>query len=136
MRDEEIKIVIPEVNSESGLKLCGGNIKIYIQSLLLFAKNIPATLEKMQAFISEGNVTEKSLKNYSTSVHGIKGMCDYIGAEEARKAAKKLEDIADSGDIKGVLALNGAFIEQIERIINNIQTWLAKNNFLMEHDNG
>ena len=135
-------IIIPEVNTESGLKLCSGNRKIYIQSLRLFVSKIPEILEKMRALVQQNDVTENSLKNYSTTVHSLKGMCDYIGAEDTRKTAKQLEDIAEAGDIKGILELNENFIKQTEKIITNIQTWLDNNSdyidtiFNTEQNNG
>ena len=131
-----MEIVIPEINTDSGLELCSGNRKIYIQSLRLFVKNIPETLKKMRG------VTGNNLKSYSISVHSLKGACDYIGAEEARKTAKLLENLADAGDLKGILERNEMFIKQIEKIIVNIQTWLDENSGFVgktpnaERDNG
>ena len=125
MNDDNFKIVIPEIDSGSALKLCRGNKKIYIQSLRLFVSNIPATLEKMRG------VTENNLKDYITSVHSLKGMCDYTGALEIRKTAKQLEDIADAGDYYGILERNETLIKQTEKIIHNIQKWLYDNsNFI------
>jgi len=121
MSEENLEIVIPEINSKSGLNLCSGNKKIYIQSLRLFISNIPATLIKIR------DVKEDNLKNYLISVHSLKGMCDYIGAQEARIKAKQLEDLADAGDFKVLQEQNENFIKQIEIIINNIQTWLDSN---------
>ena len=126
MIDDNFEIKIPEVNSESGLRLCCGNRKIYIKSLRLFVTNIPATLAKMRA------LTENDLKNYSTSVHSVKGMCVYIGAEEAATKAKQLENMADAGDFKGVFEQNEIFIGQIEKITGSVQTWLNGNSAYLE----
>jgi len=121
MNDDNFEIIIPEINTKNGLKLCRGNLKIYIQSLRLFVSSIPASLEKMRS------VTENSMKIYLTSVHNLKGMCDYIGAEEIRKSAKQLEDMADACDLKGILELNGNLIRETEIIISCIKTWLDNN---------
>ena len=121
MSNDNFKIEIPEVNTDSGLNLCCGNKKIYIQSLRLFVSNMPATLNKMR------NVTENNLKDYLISVHSLKGMCDYIGAEETRKTAKQLEDKAGAGDLNGILERNGNFISHTEKIIGSIQAWLNNN---------
>ena len=74
INNDNFEITIPDIDSDSGLNLCRRNKKIYIQSLRLFITNIPETLKKMR------DVTENNLKNYSTNVHSIKGMCVYIGA--------------------------------------------------------
>ena len=73
------------------------------------------------------NVSENTLSDYSIKVHGLKGMCDYVGAEEARKTAKQLEDMSKNGDLAGVLARNEDFIKYTESIISQIQTWLEEN---------
>jgi len=136
MSDDKLKIIIPEINTESGLARCGANVKIYLQSLSLFITNIPTALVKMRTFVNQcalvqqSNVSEKDMKDYFTYAHSIKGMCDYIGAEDARKNAKQLEDMAANGDLNGILEHNDNFIKQIERIIADIQEWLLTN----EHD--
>jgi HPt (histidine-containing phosphotransfer) domain-containing protein len=117
---KQIKIEIPELDTDSGLGLCDGDTGIYLHSLRLFASNMPATLEKLRS------VTEEKLSDYAISVHGIKGMSQYIGAETARETAKKLEFLAKDGNFKGVLAENEAFIKYVEKIINGIKNWLEK----------
>jgi len=119
-----MNIQIQGVNSSSGLDLCDGDEKIYLSSLRLYVSNIPGTLGKIR------NVSEKTLKDYTVSVHGIKGMSDYIGAIEARDTAKKLEEMAKNGDLAGVLAQNEQFISNIENIISNIKKWLKNNDTL------
>jgi len=126
MSDDNFKIEISAVDTESGLNLCRGNRKIYIQSLRLFAANMPVTLNKMR------NVTESNLKDYLTSVHSLKGMCDYIGAKETRKTAKQLEDMAGAGNLSGILERNVDFIRHTEKIIANIQTWLDNNSKIID----
>jgi len=119
-----MNIEIQEIDSKHGLDLCDGDVDIYLSSLRLYVNNIPATLDKIR------NVTEKTLSNYSVSVHGIKGMSDYVGAKEARATAKMLEDMSKSGDLNGVLAQNEQFIKYVQNIISNIKTWLDKNDTL------
>ena len=122
MSNNNLEIIIPEVNTENGLKLCDGEKTIYIQSLQIFVSNAPKVLEKIRA------VSENNLQEYSIGVHGLKGICDYIGAEEARKTAKQLEDMSRNGDLAGVLAKNESFIKYTENIIGSLQAWLKKNN--------
>lgn len=121
MSKDALEIVIPDVDVKSGLALCDGEVKIYLQSLYLFTGNIPEALGRIR------NVTADALGDYTVSVHGIKGMCSYIGAEDARKVAKQLEEMAKNGDLEGVLARNGNFILHVENIIANIQSWLKSN---------
>jgi len=115
-------IEIPEVNSASGLDLCDGDMKIYLNSLRIFASSIPADLEKMKG------VTKETLSEYSVTAHSVKSMSNYIGAEESRKTAKQLEALADAGDFDAVMAQNEAFINYAQGIVNNVRNWLESNN--------
>ncbi|MCL2809596.1 MAG: Hpt domain-containing protein [Treponema sp.] len=116
-----MKIEISGLDSEYGLGLCDGEEDTYKSSLRLFATNIPNTLEKMRS------VNEASLKDYAISVHGVKGMSDYIGALDTRNKAKQLEEKAKNGDIAAVLAENASFIKEVENLVSNVKAWLDKN---------
>ena len=122
MSKEKIKIEIPGIMTERGLALCDDDIDIYIRSLELFAANVPLALDKM------AGLTKETLKVYAINVHGLKGVSEYIGAEETRVAAKHLEALAKAGDYSGVLSLNEDFIKKTEIIVENIQNWLRKRN--------
>jgi len=114
-------INIPGINAQSGLELCDGDLKIYLRSLHLYVSNVPSNMEKIRT------VSTETLHDYSIKVHGIKGMSEYIGAEETRKAAKQLEEMAKAGDLTGVLAQNDAFVKQVENLTDNIRDWLKIN---------
>jgi len=120
MSNANIAIKIPELDSEAGLRLYDGDAQLYIQALRLFVSNMPETINKMRG------VSADTLHDYSISVHSLKGMCGYIGAEEARKATRQLEDLAKNGDMAGILAGNENHIKYIEKIIGYIQVWLDK----------
>ena len=111
-------IKIPGIDANSGLELCDGDMGIYLNSLRLYVSSIPASLEKMRG------VSEKTLKDYSITVHSVKSMSEYVGAEEIRKTAKQLEALSKDGDLNGVLAKNEAFIKFAESIVGNIRNWL------------
>jgi len=121
MKNEKLKVDIPGVDANSGLSLCDDDMDIYLSSLRLYVTNIPGTLEKMRS------VSSDSLHNYSISVHGVKGMSEYIGAEETRKTAKQLEMLSKEGNLTAVLDQNETFIKNTENMVNNIRSWLKKN---------
>jgi len=114
-------IEIAEVDANSGLELCDGNTEIYLNSLRLYLSSTPVALEKMRG------VSQETLSTYAVTVHGVKSMSHYIGAEEARKTAKELEAMAKANDLAGVLAKNEAFIKYSEKIVDNVRNWLEKN---------
>jgi len=114
-------IKIPGINADSGLELCDGSEKIYIHSLRLFVSNIPASLEKLK------NVSKDTLASYAIAVHGVKGVSQYVGADEAVDTAKQLEAMAKEGNLDGVMAANNGFIQHMEKLLNNVKTWLERN---------
>jgi HPt (histidine-containing phosphotransfer) domain-containing protein len=114
-------IEIPGLDVESGLGLCDGNMKIYLNSLRLFTTSTPESLKKMQS------VSQETLEKYSVTAHSVKSMSEYAGAEEVRKAAKELEALAKTGDLAGVLAKNDAFIKFAGGVVDGVRNWLAEN---------
>jgi len=118
MLEKELDLNVPGVDVKRGLELCDGDKSIYLQSLRLFASSMPVTLGKMKS------VSELTLKDYAINVHGAKGICEYIGAEDARVNAKQLEMMAKEGNLAGVLAGNDAFIKYAGNLAEGIQNWL------------
>ena len=114
-------IEIPGLDTASGLDLCDGDMNIYLNALRLYVSSIPASLEKMRG------VSPETLADYTITVHSVKSMSQYIGAEEARKTAKELESLAKDGNLAGVLAKNDTFIQYTQGIAAGVQGWLAKN---------
>ena len=112
-------IEIPGIDVKSGLDLCDGNMNIYLNALRLYVSGIPADLEKMRG------ISRETLSAYSVTVHGVKSMSEYIGAEEARKTAKQLEAMAKAGDLAGVLAQNEAFIKYAGNLVAGIRNYLS-----------
>jgi len=115
-------IEIPGLNTDSGLDICDGDLKVYMSALRLYVSNIPMALDKMR------NVSQETLNSYIISVHGVKSTSEIVGAEEIRKTAKELEAMGKAGDLAGIQALNNAFIKQTENILASIKSWLEKNN--------
>jgi HPt (histidine-containing phosphotransfer) domain-containing protein len=122
MSNTQKKIEIPGLNTETALQLCDGDVNIYLHSLRLYVSNMPANLEKMR------HVSKETLHEYAISVHGVKGISEYIGAEELKKTAKQLEAMAKDGDLAGVQAQNETLIKYAGSLVDNIRNWLEKNN--------
>jgi CheY-like chemotaxis protein len=87
---------------------------IFIEFLRSFMKNIPGLIEAAR------NETE-NMKNYAIYIHGIKGSCRNICANEISKRAEDLEKAAKSGDSGFVLENNASFLEDVEKLILNIK---------------
>jgi len=116
--NEDMVIDIPGVNAENGIFLYGGDKNIYLSILRSFAANTPGILDALRV------VSRETLPDYIINVHGLKGSCAGIGAEEVRKAASNLETISRAGDLDEVLAQNDKLIKDTETIIADVKACL------------
>jgi len=117
-------IEIPGLDAASGLELCDGDEKIYLNALRLFVSSTPVELEKMRG------VSEEKLEAYSITAHSLKSMSVYAGAEKASKTAKLLEAMAKAGDLSGVLVRNEDFIKNTQDLVDGVRKWLVDNHHL------
>jgi len=118
--EKDMKIDIPGVDEEKVMELYEGDMEIYLPVLRSYVSTIPGALEKMS------HVSAQNLSEYVVQVHGVKSTSDSIGAEEARKMAYDLEQLAKADDIAGVLAKNGALLQYVKDLLVNIEKWLAR----------
>ena len=114
---------IPGVNMDAGLELYGGEMDIYISVIESFAANTLAAIDKLR------NVTQESISEYAITIHGIKSVSATIAAEEISERAKKLEMMAKAGDLPGILAGNGDFIRDAEKLVNDVKNWLKTSGY-------
>jgi HPt (histidine-containing phosphotransfer) domain-containing protein len=70
-------------------------------------------------------LSRETLKDYAVTVHGIKGASYGISAAAAGKEAEALEFAAKAGDFETVAAKNGAFLEDMERLLSELNALLA-----------
>ena len=115
-----MKVEIPGIDAEKGLDLYDDDAELYLAVLRSYLSNTPAALDKLRS------VSAETLQTYAAVVHGVKGTSTNIGAEETRIAALKLETMAKSGDLSGVLAQNEAFLRQADALLSNIRSWLKQ----------
>jgi len=112
---------IPGVDMESALSLYGDDMDMYFDILRAFVKNTPVVIEKLR------NVTEQSLQQYAIDIHTMNGVCSTIGAGTLSVKAKIIEEMAKDGDLLGVLALNGRFVEEAGKLVTAVREFLDKN---------
>jgi len=113
---------IPGVDENIFSDLMDNDEDLYVSVLSSFIEKTPAVLSKL------ATVTKETLPDYATTVHGLKGACANICAEEARKMALNLEQKSRAGDLVGVQAENGAFLKYVEDLLVNLKEWYGKHN--------
>ncbi|GBU27931.1 histidine kinase [Treponema sp. R8-4-B8] len=110
-------IGVPGIDENIFQDLFEGDVEVFKSVLHSFIDKTPSVLQKLSL------VSKENLADYATTVHGLKGACATICAEEARKAAFSLEQKSRAGDLNGVLAENNAFIKSVEELLVNLQNW-------------
>jgi CheY-like chemotaxis protein len=106
---------IDGLDFDKGLKRFSGNKESYFEVLSSFASNTGMLLEKIK------KVDKDNLANYGIVIHGIKGSCLGICANQAGDKAGLLENAAKTGDLNFGKDNNAAFIEGIEKLINDLK---------------
>jgi len=113
-------IGIPGIDEGIFNDLMDGDEDLYSSVLSSFIDKTPAVLAKL------ATVSKENLADYATTVHGLKGACANICAEEARKKAYNLELKAKAGDLATVLAENGPFLKYVEELMPKLKDWYSK----------
>jgi signal transduction histidine kinase/CheY-like chemotaxis protein len=111
--------VIEGIDFAGGVKRMGGREESYLRVLGSYAANMPAMLDKLRGFSGE------SIKDYTITVHGIKGSSYGVCANEAGRQAEALETAAKREDIETILAHNERFIRETEKLVERIARFLA-----------
>jgi len=111
-------INLPGVDEGVFQDLMDGDEELFATVLSTFIEKTPGSLAKL------ANPTKETLADYAILVHGVKGACANICAEELRQKALKLEQLSKAGDLDGVLAWNGRFIKEMEEMAERAANWM------------
>ena len=114
----DVNIDIPGINNKTGISRYEDDPDIYLPILRSFLSDAESIAEKLSS------VTKETLSDYVIRVHGLKGICASVGAEELREKAATLELLAKSGDMEGVLAENDELLQKTHRLIADVSEWL------------
>jgi CheY-like chemotaxis protein len=110
------KTRISGVDIGAGMKRFNNNSAVYIGVIKSFIQNMPKFLDSLRS------VSEETLPEYAVTVHGVKGSCYGICADEAGRMAESLEIEAKSGDFARVMAGNETFIGKVEELLAQFET--------------
>jgi signal transduction histidine kinase/CheY-like chemotaxis protein len=102
-----------------GIKRMGNREDSYLRVLRSYTATMPVLLDKIRGFRAE------SIKEYTITVHGIKGSSYGVCANETGKQAETLEMAARQEDIAAILANNGRFIDETKKLVDRINEFLA-----------
>ncbi|MDR0439413.1 MAG: response regulator [Candidatus Accumulibacter sp.] len=105
------KTRISGVDIAAGMKRFNDVPSVYMGVVKSFVQNTPKFLAVLR------NVTESTLSGYAVTIHGVKGSCYGICADEAGRMAEALEISAKSGDFARVMAGNETFVGKVEELL-------------------
>jgi signal transduction histidine kinase/CheY-like chemotaxis protein len=94
--------------------------KAFLEVLRSYYQHTPGLLEKIN-HIKYRDLSEEAIKEYTITVHGIKGASFGICADTAAKQAEALENAAKSQDMKFIEMNNIRFIEEVEKILGRLK---------------
>jgi HPt (histidine-containing phosphotransfer) domain-containing protein len=111
---------IPGIDEGVFSDLMDSDEDLYVSVVDSFITKTPDVLKKL------ATVTKENLADYAITVHGLKGACANVCAEEARKMALNLEMKSKAGDLATVQAENGAFLKYVEDLLVKLKDWHSK----------
>ena len=110
---------IPGINMEQAMEQLGDDEEILELTLQSFADNTPTVIEKLK------NFTPEKIADYIITVHGMKGICRNICAEDTAAMAASLEQAGKAGDIDFIKKNNDALLVTVEKLLADIKVWLG-----------
>ena len=116
---------IEEVNVASGLRLCAGNLNLYMDLLVKFLHNISQLPAQLQE-----DINQQKWEQAERAVHSLKGVAANIGAERCSALSGDLEQVLSQAVVQGYLANDPAqlvapLLEHLGQLAQNMQTVLA-----------
>ena len=111
---------IEGLNFRKALERFNGDRGTFVNILRSFITNTRNLIDTMK------DVNEENLALYAINVHGAKSSCRGICAEETGLQAETLEKAAKAGNLDFVKANNPLLIENILKLISNIETVINK----------
>jgi CheY-like chemotaxis protein len=110
---------IEGINISSGIKLSGGKVEYYIETLIAFHSDVLERLDQLEKYIKDGN-----LKDYTTIIHALKSASANIGAKDLSKLAEDLESAGISNNMTFIEENNPLFISTANILLGSISTAL------------
>ena len=122
-------VEIEGLNVQQGIRRFNNNEKTYLEVLISYAKNTKSLMEKAKS------VTKSNLAEYAIIVHGIKSSSRGIHADEIGMIAESLEFAAKEGDFTYIEKYNKELIDEVIRLIADIDEFRANTLSSDQRDN-
>lgn len=114
--EREEEFIIPDIDVEAGLALCGNSTDAYLAVLKTFMETAEESIERIERFSRERNY-----KDYVTEVHGLKSSALAIGAKGLSEMARQLEMAGREENYKQISYETPTLIAKYTEIAENIK---------------
>jgi len=120
---KKTRSILPEGFLVEGVDLQTGKTryseKAFLDVLRSYYLHTPVLLDKINK-LNFKDMSEEAIKEYTITVHGIKGASFGICADSTAKQAEALENAGKSHDIQFIEKNNAHFIEEVRKIIEKL----------------
>lgn len=100
--------ILSAVNSQLGLKICGGNPSFYRSLLLDFAERCERTARELELASAHGD-----LAGIQFCVHSLHGLAANLGAERLAQACLNIEQLGRAGEKERALSALPALVQEL-----------------------
>lgn len=114
--------LLSAVNSQLGLKICGGNPSFYRSLLLDFAERCQRTARELELASSHGD-----LPGIQFCVHSLHGLAANLGAEHLARACQNIEQLVRVDDRDRALAALPSLVRDLLASSTSLVQELAQN---------
>ena len=118
---EDREIIIDGVDTEKGIAKTGGKPANYVNILSIFYRDGIDKIREIKTSLETDN-----LPLYVIYVHALKSASAIIGADSLSESAEQLEEAGKQRDLAFIHSHNPVFIEDLEKILRNINTAMQK----------
>ena len=111
------------LDMEKGVARYGGDEDAYLQVLRKFAAGSRSLLETLKNFDAAADA--EAILAYKIAVHGLKGACFEVFAEDVGASAKELEEAAKTADADYIISHNPPLLAEAGRLLDDIDAMFA-----------
>ena len=124
------EIIIPGIDTVTGIARTGGTIAAYLQVLSMFNKDIKERLQLLRFFLFEISMAEntfpkKHLPSFITQLTALEGASVSLGAAETSTTAARLKEAGKAGDLSFICDNLSGFIDHLTKLQEHIHAALA-----------
>ncbi|MDR2014312.1 MAG: response regulator [Azoarcus sp.] len=112
---------IEGINWQDGLNCFAGDRDAYLSVIRSYVDNTAHIITQIC------NVTEETLADYATHIHGIKGSSYGVKANKIGKQAEELEHAAKAGNFRLVSQKTPFFVENAQKLLGTLSKLLKAN---------